>query len=144
MVIISHRGNIGGADPEVENKPEQIDLVIEEYGWDVEVDLWKIGDKFFLGHDEPQYEVTWDWLWERSNSLWIHCKNGDALIETYQMFNTFWHQKDDYTLTSTNWIWAYPGIEVPEPARAIAVMPEENFNVGWFGGVCTDNPEWYA
>jgi hypothetical protein len=36
--IISHRGNLTGSDQKLENKPEQIEKVIN-MGFDVEVDL---------------------------------------------------------------------------------------------------------
>jgi hypothetical protein len=53
--------------------------------------------------------------------------------------NSFWHQEDDYTLTSHGWIWCYPGKTVPLSYRTIAVMPEL-YDTDWtkFGGICSD------
>jgi hypothetical protein len=72
--------------------------------------------------------------------LWIHCKNIEAiewfnsLIETY---NYFWHQEDTVTLTSKNFIWAYPGKQPIN--RSIAVMPELfNDNIDSCLGICSD------
>jgi hypothetical protein len=142
MILISHRGNIDGRIPEKENHPSYIDAAIKA-GYDVEVDLWEITGELFLGHDEPQYPIDFDWLEDRSSVLWIHCKNIEALIScsdddySMAMLNYFWHEEDTVTLTSFNWIWAYPG---KQPIKgSIAVMPEiNNDNISEAGGVCSD------
>jgi len=152
MLIIAHRGNIGGADPAVENHPKQVDRCISGYTWNVEVDVWRDnGGRWWLGHDEPQYEVDIGWLYTRSNFLWIHCKNDDALcfLQNNPMsseFNYFWHESDDFTITSNGYVWAYPGKNVRKPCRAIAVMPEltSNLSLSNFRGVCTDDPGRYV
>jgi hypothetical protein len=52
-------------------------------------------------------------------------------------FNYFWHQKDDVTLTSKGYIWAYPGKQPLE--NSIAVLPELNEdNLTLAVGVCSD------
>ena len=139
MILISHRGNINGRIEDAENRPDYIDDTIR-LGYDVEVDIWVIDGAFYLGHDEPQYNVSLDWLYERKGELWIHCKNIEAiewfnsLIETY---NYFWHQEDTVTLTSKNFIWAYPGKQPIN--RSIAVMPELfNDNTDSCLGICSD------
>jgi hypothetical protein len=38
-----------------ENKP--IILKAIKLGYDVEIDIWVIDGAFYLGHDEPQYNV---------------------------------------------------------------------------------------
>jgi hypothetical protein len=139
MILISHRGNISGSCKSCENKPMYIDLAIEK-GYDVEVDIWVTGGIFYLGHDEPQYEISLDWLDERKDVLWVHCKNIEA-IETFNLFpeeyNYFWHQEDTVTLTSKNFIWAYPGKQPVN--RSIAVMPELfNDSIDACLGVCSD------
>jgi hypothetical protein len=59
MVIkfISHRGNLHGPDPKLENKPPHI-IEALNIGFDVEVDVFFRNKKFYLGHDHPQYEVS--------------------------------------------------------------------------------------
>ena len=47
MKFISHRGNIDGPNPEWENDPSRIEDVLNK-GYDVEIDVWKIGAKLFL------------------------------------------------------------------------------------------------
>jgi hypothetical protein len=119
MKLIAHRGNVSGANPELENSPQQIDYCIMK-GFDVEIDVWYIDRKFYLGHDTYQYEVSLSYLSERSKYLWMHCKNLLALREfQHTWFNYFWHQKDDYTLTSLGYIWTYPGLNYFTNSRQV-------------------------
>ena len=151
MLIIAHRANIGGPDHDLENSPDQVDRCISGYTFNVEVDLWRThGGELFLGHDEPTHRIDIQWLYMRSNFLWIHCKNVEALcfLQNHPFsteFRYFWHENDDYTLTSNGFVWAYPGKEMPKPARAVCVMPEWNVHnsetMRNFYAVCTDYPE---
>lgn len=139
MILISHRGNINGPIPEAENKPEYIEDTIR-LGYDVEIDFWVIGDKLYLGHDEPQYPISDSWLTQFLYRIWVHCKNPEALIylqENYPQINYFWHQEDTLTLTSKKHIWVYPG---KQPIKdSIAVMPEiYNDDISQCLGVCSD------
>jgi len=153
MLVISHRGNVSGKDPSIENDPTHIDRCIRGLEINVEVDLWIFENnqfvEFWLGHDEPQYEVSFEWLFTRRNFLWIHCKNMLALVYLHnhhetEKLNFFWHETDDFTMTSRGFIWAYPGIDVSLPIRGIAVMPEDSgLNIRNFYGICTDTPEKY-
>ena len=139
MILISHRGNINGPNPKQENHPIYIQKSLD-LGYDVEIDIWmEDWGILFLGHDEPQYAITLDWLKERSSNLWIHCKNIEA-IEWFNMFdgfNYFWHENDTLTLTSRGAIWVYPG---KQPIKgSIAVMPEiYNDNLDNCLGICSD------
>lgn len=119
--LIAHRGLFTGPDVNLENRPEQIELAIEQ-GYDCEVDLWCIDNKLFLGHDRPDYAISSDWL--RNKPLWIHAKNLDALqflVDDIKL-NYFWHENDAYTLTSLGYIWAFPG--KPLSKWSVMVMPE--------------------
>ena len=147
MKLIAHRGNTSGPNPLLENDPKYIDNSIE-MGYDVEVDLRfdSKGGNLFLGHDYPQYNITWYWLGARKHNLWIHCKNIEVLYElSYGTsgFNYFWHQNDDFTLTSRNYIWTYPGKAYTQ--KSIIVMPETVFGMDISDlksydcyGVCSD------
>ena len=147
MKLISHRGNVDGKYPQYENLPEYVDKALD-LGYDVEVDVWYISESLFLGHDKAEYAVTLDWLLDRSENLWIHCKNLNALnfLSLVDIsFNYFWHQNDDYTLTSKGFIWAYPGKKLSK--QSICVMPEWNnpefkepTEFKDVFGVCTDYP----
>ena len=79
MKLISHRGNIRGKNTERENQPRYIDEAIEA-GYEVEIDIWEIDGKLYLGHDSPLYDVDFDWLSEIRKKIWIHCKNHNALL----------------------------------------------------------------
>lgn len=148
MKIIAHRANIDGECKETENLPEQIIKCIE-LGYDVEIDIRynPTTNSLWLGHDEPQYRIDWWWLAGKYESLWIHCKNIEALHEFSTQtngYNYFWHQDDNYTLTSKNQIWAYPGM--PYTSNTVIVMPEWNkmnwdtLRVANCYGICTDYP----
>lgn len=105
MILISHRGNISGPDSQ-ENQPNFIDEAIKA-GFDVEVDVWLKSGKLFLGHDNPQYAVDIQFL--KTRPLWCHAKNFEALVFMLDADITcFWHEEDDFTLTSANQIWTYP------------------------------------
>ena len=80
MILISHRGNINGRLVPFENQPNYIDTAIAA-GYDVEIDVWyeRESGKLYLGHDKADYQIDIDWLDERSDKLWIHCKNMDSL-----------------------------------------------------------------
>jgi hypothetical protein len=144
MILISHRGNVSGRIEETENRPDYIDDTIR-LGYDVEVDIWAIEDTFYLGHDKPQYVVSLNWLHQRKDKLWIHCKNIKAVEEfnnLLKMYNYFWHQEDIITLTSKEYIWAYPGKQPIE--NSIAVMPELfNDNISKCIGICSDHIQKY-
>ena len=136
-MLISHRGNINGVNLNLENSPTYIDEAIKS-GYDVEVDIWYIGGKFYLGHDLGQYNIELSWLEERLDKLWIHCKNHPALEKlSYTNLHYFWHDDDDVTITSKGWIWAHPKIK-PIP-NSIAVLPERhNWPVDTCTGICSD------
>ena len=142
MIYISHRGNIHGPKPELENTPEYIDAAIAQ-GFDVEIDLWATEDGLFLGHDEPQYSVELAWLQKRSKKLWVHCKNYLALgICRDSKLHCFFHNTDDYTMTSSGYVWAFPGKPIASHS-CIMVMPEthsdiKNLDLGEYAGVCSD------
>ena len=105
---------------------------------------------FWLGHDSHDYKVSWKWIANRHDHLWIHCKDITTLYEfskyKHAGYQYFWHQKDDFTLTSNNYIWTYPG--KPYSPNSIIVMPEtymkirdiKNLKVYDCYGICTDYP----
>lgn len=135
MILISHRGNINGRIIDRENRPDYVEDTIR-LGFDVEVDVWFKDGEFYLGHDEPQYEVDYKFL--INEKLWCHAKNIDAVLEMKKyVIHYFWHEEDTIALTSKNYIWAYPGKQPIK--RSIAVMPElHNDDISQCIGVCSD------
>lgn len=139
MKLIAHRGNIFGPNPEFENQPQYIKNAIQ-CGYDCEIDVHYIDEKYYLGHDNPQYNIDLSFLIENKDKLWIHCKNFEAFDKLIQIkeLNIFWHQNDEYTLTSHQYIWAYPKMKVSK--RCIILMPEWNdfiFDKDGYG-ICSD------
>ena len=135
MIKISHRGNINGRIEEAENRPDYIEDALR-LGYDVEVDVWFLDGKFYLGHDEALY-VT-NKLFLSNPRLWVHCKNVDAVLELkHSKVHYFWHENDTIALTSQGFIWAYPG---KQPIKnSIAVMPElHNDDLSICVGICSD------
>lgn len=127
MILISHRGNIDSIQPERENTKEYIDEAIDK-GYDVEVDVWRIGSKMFLGHDKPEHEVDLNWLQNRKNFLWIHTKNFEALsyLFEYTGLRIFYHQKEQHTIiaNSESVIWSH-NISEADYNSIIPLLSEE-------------------
>lgn len=106
MIIVSHRGNVSGRNAHRENSPSYIDEAIS-HGYHVEVDVWFINEKYYLGHDEPQYEVSAEWLAERP--LWCHAKDQSAMEQMLvDRLNCFWHESDKFTFTRNGYLWCFP------------------------------------
>jgi hypothetical protein len=140
MILISHRGNLNGKIPDRENSPSYILKALEK-GYDVEIDVWFSDGKFWLGHDKPQYETDYKFL--INEKFWCHAKNVDALFEMKKyVIHYFWHENDEFTLTSKNYIWTYPTRE--NKPGTISVLPETfNQSVEGCKGVCSDYIESY-
>ena len=56
MLLISHRGNLDKINFDDENKPDYI-LAAIELGYEVEIDLWVVNKKLFLGHDYGEFAI---------------------------------------------------------------------------------------
>jgi hypothetical protein len=143
MILIAHRGNINGPNSALENHPDYVCKALSK-GYDVEIDLWFMDEKLFLGHDEPEYLINKGFLLK--TGLWIHCKNIDALnyLRNIDSSNPyFFHNTDDVTLTSNGYFWTYPGKQLTQ--WSIAVMPEmaQFNNIETAFGICSDYMEKY-
>jgi hypothetical protein len=109
MKLISHRGNIKEPNLKLENSPSYIDIALSS-GYDVEVDIRFVDKKFYLGHDNPDYEINYTWLEKRKNKLWIHCKDIDSALQLNKSgdnFMFFCHSLDPYVLTSNGYLWVH-------------------------------------
>jgi hypothetical protein len=136
MILISHRGNLEGKQPEQENNPLYIYNALNK-GYEVEIDVWYKDNEFYLGHDEPTYHINLNWL--RNKKFWCHAKNIEALNKMLkQDIHCFWHQEDYVTLTNKGHIWCFPGHEIDG-----GIMVDhgqgvpEGINIL---GICTDEP----
>jgi len=137
MKLIAHRGNINGPNKEKENHPNYINESTK-LGYDVEIDVWFINSEWYLGHDNPEYQIKYNFLLDPK--LWLHAKNGDAFYELLKndALNVFWHTNEDWILTSKKYIWTFPNKKLFK--NSICVLPEN----GYFGdlsicsGICSD------
>ena len=103
MIFISHRGNISGISSNDENNPDYINVALK-LGYEVEVDVRFENGKFFLGHDFSQYHIDNEFL--LNSKIWCHAKTKEALEALEKIkAHYFWHQEDDYTITSKGYIW---------------------------------------
>ena len=148
MKIISHRGNLTGANPATENDPAHIQHVLYTTKFDVELDVWLLGNEWYLGHDEPKYTTDVEWLLKRNERLWLHAKNKTALEQLSDKnycdtFNAFWHENDKYTLTTLGWIWVYPE-QTPTKSGVIVHLGPDFKQKDLVYGICTDYPLSYV
>ena len=140
MILISHRGNLNGIQKKNENNPNYIDNALNE-GYEVEVDVRYENGDFFLGHDCNQFKINEKYLLRKG--IWCHAKTSFALDALYKIkAHHFWHQEDDYTITSRGYIWSYPGKKLLD--KSICVLPEkahyEKINCI---GICSDTIKKY-
>jgi hypothetical protein len=137
---ILRRGLRYGPDADLENKESELWARIKE-GWDIQIDVWCIDGVWWLGRDEPTYKLM-DTLLLALNRVWIHCKNMEALMECRNRIgvNYFTHHNDPATLTSSNWIWCYPGTMAGK--HSVCVLPEsQDLLLDMFdkaGAVCSE------
>ena len=135
MKLISHRGNINGPNPEMENDPRYVENTLAK-GFSVEVDVWNKGLDFYLGHDKPQYQVSK--LFLRHRAVWGHAKT----IETFEKLieigaHCFSHDQDEVALTTKGYFWSGWGNQLTK--KSICVMPPQNEELpSYIAGVCSD------
>jgi len=119
--LIAHRGNLRGSNPERENSPDYIMEALNK-GYHVEVDVYSKDGDLYLGHNEPKYEVRKNLL--RFNRIICHAKDKEALrimLEDGEI-HCFWHENDDYTITSEGLVWVFPS--KPLIPNSVCVLPE--------------------
>lgn len=151
-IIIAHRGLLDGPDTVLQNRPDQV-MKAFGFGFQVEIDVWYIDGKWFLGHDGPEHSVDWSFMYDNSNQLWIHCKNLDAFFKlksdiTHQL-NYFFHDSDAVVFTSKHHVWTYFGKRETMHKSSVCVMPEVNYQwdeivqmarLDQWAAICTDYP----
>ena len=137
MILVSHRGNISGFNDN-ENNPILLNSVVD-LGFQVEIDVWYLKNKLFLGHDSPKYEVDLKYI--QNSNFWCHAKSLDSLeFMLENNVHCFWHQNDDYTLTSRGFIWTFPNKPVCKKSVIVCHSLEETkkYSKMNIAGVCSD------
>jgi hypothetical protein len=104
MRLIAHRGNIRGKIPHLENtEPYIIDAITQ--GYQVEIDIWYVNQTLYLGHDDPLYKTSFEFLHKYSAKLLIHCRDLKALEfmhndKKLSKFNYFYHITEPAVISS--------------------------------------------
>lgn len=140
MKIICHRGNQNGKST-LENYPPYITSALDN-GYDAEIDVWYRDNRYFLGHDYPQFVINEEFLLREG--LWIHAKNIDALAKLHYRTNAFFHNIDDVVLTSNGYLWVYPNKPISQYSNKCVVVlkgdveySSEDLNACY--GICVDD-----
>jgi len=140
-ILIAHRGNIDGRIAERENHPDYVRKALS-LGYHAEIDIHYVSGKLYLGHDNPQFEIDFSFLFNAN--LWVHCKNIEVmeLLVGTTLLNFFAHE-EGIIITLNGYLWTAPGLQLTN--KSIAVMPEmsENWNISNAIGICTDYPKKY-
>ncbi len=153
MLIISHRGNLNGPDNHSENTFQQIEKVLNNTSFCVEIDVWASSNQeFYLGHDTPSVHIENPYVFLDNPRFFIHAKNLNALsllVRNLQHANIFSHNDDPFVLTyPKGYAWVYPGQSID--SSSICVLPERTSNVYSEYelknciGICTDYPFHYS
>lgn len=140
MKLIAHRGCMLGPDKHIENKKSTIIECISKK-FDVEIDVFSHKNKLYLGHDEPIDKISIEFMMEHYKKLWIHCKNLTALdfLLNFKKLNVFYHQTDDFTLTSKGYIWTYPKKATTKKSVIVCKSKKEHENADKnIFGICSD------
>jgi glycerophosphoryl diester phosphodiesterase len=120
MIRIAHRGNYKGKDALRENTISYIEEAIAA-GYDVEIDVWLLDGKWYLGHDFPGEIIELPFM-ERPQ-IWTHAKDLQGYVSLHGQKNVhvFWHDKDEFTFTSKGIKWCKGGVITHD---GVMVMPE--------------------
>jgi hypothetical protein len=140
MIRIAHRGNLNGKAT-AENQPEYV-MHSLRLGFDAEVDVWFLNNNLWAGHDSAKYLLNNEFLNNDLviNHVWFHCKNLEALnyfIDNEISYKFFWHQNDNYALTSDGFIWTYPGKPVTKNNIIVDFNNDGVYEVEPYG-ICSD------
>jgi hypothetical protein len=138
MILLSHRGNLNGPIPERENSRAYIDEALAQK-YEVEIDIWGMNGKFYLGHDTSQYDVSLDWLLDRSGVLLVHAKNIEALTFLLNTsLRVFYHTNEKHTIiNNSNLIWSHDVSEAG-PLSIIPMLDSVENPPKNVVGICSD------
>src|SRR6478736_4051377 len=103
MLLISHRGNISGRNPERENTLPYIREAIDT-GYCVEIDVRGGQGELFSGHDNSIIsgpKISFSFLDSYFDQIFLHAKNQEAArILSEESFRFFCHSEEDFVATS--------------------------------------------
>lgn len=134
IILIAHRGNSNGPNPERENSLPYLQEALDR-GFDVEADIRYVHGDWYLGHDGPKYKIDEEWL--ELKHIWWHAKDTYTLMMLlpHTEINHFYQQSDVCSLTSQNYIWTV--LNRPGP-KNIIVIPACSVLPKGCAGLCSD------
>ena len=64
-------------------------------------------------------------------------------MRKYRLIHSFWHQKDDFVLTSKGFVWTYPNKSLY--SNSVCVLPELGYkgDITKCYAICSDNIQNY-
>ena len=95
---------------------------------------------YFVFIEDDLVTVKKDYL--KNENFWCHAKNLNALHWMLQEeILCFWHQEDDYTMTSNGFIWTYPLKDVTEKSIIVCKTLEDTLKYSKMNvyGICSDH-----
>ena len=144
MILYAHRGNLNGKNVDLENNPDYIEHALKS-GFSVEIDVHYTDNKFYLGHDEPLYEIDESYL--ENSKLICHAKTSESFMMMLKnrYIHTFWNSKDLYAITSEDFLWSLDSEKgiVDNPKLILCDVEFRGFMITkWhydkFYGICSD------
>lgn len=125
MKLIAHRGNYQGIQSENENDPKYL-LEALNKGYDVELDVWGMGENIWFGHDRPKHQPNYEKLMKLVSNpgVWWHSKNYEALVyllKTWPHLKVFSHSSDAFGIVTGGYIWTEHSI-FPVSSNKTVVM----------------------
>ena len=144
--FIAHRGNVVGKFVPDENKPAKIEE-LNRKGIPCEIDVWYIDGKYWLGHDAPETEISFEWLMGSLPLRLIHCKHREALDILHREcgrlgydVNLFYHTVEHYALTSRGQIIVHPDHAcLPDSIEMMPEMSKQRDMKNRSNVVCSDS-----
>jgi len=126
--LIAHRGNYKGANPHLENVPHYLEEALDK-GYDIEVDVWGMGENLWLGHDKPKCQINYaeGMKLVPNPNVWWHVKNYEALIyliTRWPHLKVFSHESDNYAIVTGGYVWTAHTM-FPVPSKKTIVMISE-------------------
>jgi len=130
MFYISYQGIFNGSDYEDANTPKQIGKALSA-GFSVNIDVWRIDNKLYVGNNQPTIEVTEKYI--QGNRFWINAKNTDMqtwiATQPPRLYPNYFHFEASTPpppyATASNGKLITPGT-VPINLNSVMYLPEIN------------------
>lgn len=134
MKYIAHRGNTNGPS-QYENRPEYLLKAAKTF--DVELDVWNVNGRYWLGHDKPQYAVDLGFL--VNDKFWCHAKDSQTFADLAQhsKIHAFFQESDDVAFTTQGYLWHHSSAPWQGP-RSVVTALEKSVPLQNVYATCSD------